>query len=68
MAAAAAIKENPIRLILIEDHADFRESVSMVPSLSMKAKAGESSMAKDAEACVNKAGTKEAVHRVPSLS
>ena len=30
MAAAAKTKENPIRLILIEDHADFRESVGMV--------------------------------------
>jgi len=30
MAAAAATKENPIRLMLIEDHADFRESVAMV--------------------------------------
>ncbi|MGL4400099.1 MAG: response regulator transcription factor [Luteolibacter sp.] len=30
MAALAATRENPIRLVLIEDHADFRESVSMV--------------------------------------
>ncbi len=30
MAKALPTKENPIRLILIEDHADFRESVSMV--------------------------------------
>ena len=30
MAQSASSKENPIRLVLIEDHADFRESVSMV--------------------------------------
>lgn len=30
MAHAASTPEKPIRLILIEDHADFRESVSMV--------------------------------------
>lgn len=30
MPASPSTKENPIRLILIEDHADFRESVSMV--------------------------------------
>ncbi|MEX1049532.1 MAG: response regulator transcription factor [Akkermansiaceae bacterium] len=30
MALSPASKEKPIRLVLIEDHADFRESVSMV--------------------------------------
>lgn len=30
MTASPASRENPIRIILIEDHADFRESVSMV--------------------------------------
>ena len=30
MAKSTSTKENPIRLVLIEDHADFRESVSMV--------------------------------------
>lgn len=30
MSKSTPTKENPIRLILIEDHADFRESVSMV--------------------------------------
>ena len=30
MAPPASTKENPIQLVLIEDHADFRESVSMV--------------------------------------
>ena len=30
MATSASTKEKPIRLVLIEDHADFRESVSMV--------------------------------------
>ena len=30
MTASPADRENPIRIILIEDHADFRESVSMV--------------------------------------
>ena len=30
MASSSSPKEKPIRLVLIEDHADFRESVSMV--------------------------------------
>ena len=30
MASSSSSKEKPIRLVLIEDHADFRESVSMV--------------------------------------
>ena len=30
MAPPSSTKENPIQLVLIEDHADFRESVSMV--------------------------------------
>ena len=30
MSHSAALRETPIRLVLIEDHADFRESVSMV--------------------------------------
>ena len=30
MSDSSSTKENPIRLVLVEDHADFRESVSMV--------------------------------------
>ena len=30
MVRSSSSKEKPIRLVLIEDHADFRESVSMV--------------------------------------
>ena len=30
MISSPSSKEKPVRLVLIEDHADFRESVSMV--------------------------------------